>query len=243
MAEVAVVTGSTRGIGFETALALGLSGYTVVVTGRSEQAAVAAARLLGERGVDAHGHRLDVVSIESVQRLADVIARDHGRLDVLVNNAGVAAEWDAPGPSRYAHPESVRRTLETNVIGVFHTVEALLPLLRRSDSGRIVNVSSFMGSLTLQSRADPADMVVPAYQASKAALNSLTITLSKVLADTSIKVFSVDPGFAQTDFSPINRAQAPLTAAQGAEPVVEAAMLKIDAASGSFIGRDGVVPW
>ncbi|MFE3230182.1 SDR family NAD(P)-dependent oxidoreductase [Nocardia sp. NPDC059228] len=243
MAEVAVVTGSTRGIGFETALALGLSGYTVIVTGRSEEAAAAAARRLGEQGVDAKGQELDVASFESVQRLAAIIARDHGRLDVLVNNAGIAAEWDAPSSSHYAHPESVRRTLETNVIGVFHTVEALLPLLRRSDSGRIVNVSSFVGSLTLQAQADPADMVVPAYQASKAALNSLTITLSKVLADTNIRVFSVDPGFVQTDFSPINRAQAPLTAVQGAEPVVEAAMLKVDATSGSFIGRDGVVPW
>lgn len=243
MADIAVVTGSTRGIGFETALALGLAGCVVVVTGRSEQAAADAARRLGELGVEAHGHGLDVASFESVRRLADIIAREHGRLDVLVNNAGIAAEWDAPGPSRFAHPESVRRTLETNVIGVFHTVEALLPLLRRSGSGRIVNVSSFMGSLALQSRADPADMVVPAYQASKAALNSLTITLSKVLAETRITVLSVDPGFVQTDFSPINRAQAPLTAAQGAEPVVEAAMLKVDAASGSFIGRDGVVPW
>ncbi|MFE3262590.1 SDR family NAD(P)-dependent oxidoreductase, partial [Nocardia sp. NPDC059229] len=135
MADIAVVTGSTRGIGFETALALGLSGYTVVVTGRSEQAAADAARRLGERGVDAQGQELDVASFESVQRLADIIARDHGRLDVLVNNAGIAAEWDAPSRSQYAHPESVRRTLETNVIGVFHTVEGLLPLLRRSDSG------------------------------------------------------------------------------------------------------------
>lgn len=243
MADIAVVTGSNRGIGFETALALGLSGYTVVVTGRSEQAAAAAARQLRELGVDVQGHELDVTSFESVHRLADIIARDHGRLDVLVNNAGIAAEWDAPGPSRYAHPESVRRTLETNVIGVFHTVEALLPLLQRSDLGRIVNVSSFMGSLALQSQADPAEMVVPAYQASKAALNSLTITLSKVLAETNIRVFSVDPGFVQTDFSPINRAQAPLTAAQGAAPIVEAAMLKVDAASGSFISRDGMVAW
>ncbi|GAB2564809.1 SDR family NAD(P)-dependent oxidoreductase [Nocardia heshunensis] len=243
MAEIAVVTGSTRGIGYETALALGLAGYTVIVTGRSREAAEIAARGLGERGVDARGYELDVTSFESVQRLADVIARDHGRLDVLVNNAGIAAEWEAPGRSEFAHPESVRRTLDTNVIGVFHTVEGLLPLLRRSDSGRIVNVSSFVGSLTLQSQADPADMVIPAYQASKAALNSLTITLSKVLADTDIKVFSVDPGFVQTDFSPINRAQAPLTAAQGAEPIIEAALLKIDAASGSFVNRDGLVPW
>ncbi|MBF6132556.1 SDR family NAD(P)-dependent oxidoreductase [Nocardia otitidiscaviarum] len=243
MAEVAVVTGSTRGIGFETALGLGLAGCMVIVTGRSEQAAVAAARRLGERGVDAHGYHLEVTSTASVQRLADDIERDHGRLDVLVNNAGIAAEWDAPGPSRYVHPEAARRTVETNVIGVFHMVEAMLPLLRRGDSGRIVNVSSFMGSLALQSQADPAALVVPAYQASKAALNSLTITLSKVLADTGITVYSVDPGFVQTDFSPINRAQAPLTAAQGAEPVVAAAMRTIDAASGSFVSRDGVVPW
>ncbi|MFE3187516.1 SDR family NAD(P)-dependent oxidoreductase [Nocardia sp. NPDC059240] len=243
MAEIAVVTGSTRGIGYETALALGLSGYTVVVTGRSEEAAAVAAKQLGERGVDAHGHGLDVTSFASVQRLADTLAHGYGQLNVLVNNAGIAAEWAAPESVEYAHPESVRQTFETNVLGVFHTVEALLPLLRRSTPARIVNVSSFVGSLTLQSQADPSDMTVPAYQASKAALNSLTITLSKALANTDIKVFSVDPGFVQTDFSPINRTHAPLTAAQGAEPIVAAAMLKTDAPSGSFIGRDGAVPW
>lgn len=243
MADIAVVTGSTRGIGFETALALGSAGYTVIVTGRSRESATAAAGRLGDRGIDAQGYALDVTSFDSVQRLAGILAETHGRVDALVNNAGVAAEWEAPGPSLYAHPHAVRTTMETNVFGVFHTVEAMLPLVRRSEAGRIVNVSSFVGSLALQSRADPNDLVIPAYQASKAALNSLTITLSKVLADTGIKVFSIDPGFVQTDFSPINRAQAPLTAAQGAEPVVEAAMLDLDAPSGSFLGRDGVVPW
>ncbi|MBF6357013.1 SDR family NAD(P)-dependent oxidoreductase [Nocardia higoensis] len=243
MADIAVVTGSTRGIGFETALALGSAGYTVIVTGRSQEAATAAARRLGEHGIDARGYALDVTSFGSVQRLATILAETHGRVDVLVNNAGIAGEWDAPGPSVYAHPQAVRKTMETNVFGVFHTVEAMLPLLRRSESGRIVNVSSFVGSLTLQAQADPADLMVPVYQASKAALNSLTITLSKALADTSIKVFSIDPGFVQTDFSPINRAQAPLTAAQGAEPVVKAAMLDLDAPSGAFLGRDGALPW
>lgn len=240
--DIALVTGSTRGIGYETALALGRYGYKVIVTGRSTEGLAATAKNLREAGVIVEPEQLDVTSIDSVNRVANVVANRHGRLDVLVNNAGVAGEWNAPDAD-YVHPDAVRRTIDTNVVGAFYTIEAFLPLLRNSPGARIVNVSSFMGSLAVQTQSGPDDLIVPAYQASKAALNSITITLAKALAATPIAVFSVDPGFVKTDFSPINRAQAPLDAAQGAEPIVKAALGDVDAESGSFINRDGHHPW
>ncbi|MDY6995121.1 MAG: SDR family NAD(P)-dependent oxidoreductase [Actinomycetota bacterium] len=240
MGEIVLITGGSRGIGFETAAALGRSGATVIVTGRSARSVEPAAAALADEGIDIDSAILDVTSYPDVVRLAEAVRTRHGRLDVLVNNAGVAGEWTFPG-GEYVDPRAAQITLDTNVLGVLHMVEAFLPLLRRSAAGRIVNVSSYMGSLAIQAGAGADDLVVPAYQASKAALNSITLTLSKSLAGTAISVTSVDPGFVQTDFSPINRAQAPLTAAQGAEPVVRAAAG--GPASGSFIGRDGELPW
>lgn len=138
-----------------------------------------------------------------------------------------------------------QQTYATNVFGPVAVLEAFLPQLRRSPQGRIVNVSSTMGSLTDQTdpRSPYYDMIVPAYQSSKAALNSITIMLAKALADTSIKVSSVCPGFVQTDLTPINREQAPLTVTQAAKVVVSAATLPDDARSGTFIDSDGIVPW
>jgi len=123
--------------------------------------------------------------------------------------------------------------------------EAFLPLLRRSAMGRIVNVSTTMGSLNDQADPDSPyyQMIVPAYQASKAALNSVTISLAKKLADTDIKVTSVCPGFVQTDLTPVNRAQAPLTADQAATIIATAATLPSDAPSGRFIDQNGAVAW
>lgn len=241
MTDIVLITGGSRGIGFETALALGAQGATVIITGRSPDTVKTAADALAARGVNAEPEVVDVTVFDSVCRLADRVQNRHDRLDVLVNNAGVAGEWSFPAPNGLIDPRAARITLDTNVLGVLHMVEAFLPLLRNSADARIVNVSSFMGSLALQSAAAEEDLVVPAYQASKAALNSITITLSKALAGDGIRAVSVDPGFVQTDFSPINRAQAPLTAAQGAEPIVHAATGVF--APGSFVNRDGAMPW
>ncbi|MCF6391209.1 SDR family NAD(P)-dependent oxidoreductase [Mycobacterium sp. MBM] len=241
MTDIVLITGGSRGIGFETASALGILGATVVITGRSPDTVAAGAEALAARGVTVESEILDVTSLESVQQLLSRVQRRHDRLDVLINNAGIAGEWASPAPNGYVHPRAAHTTLATNVLGVLHMVEAFLPLLRASADGRIVNVSSFMGSLTLQSAAAPDDLVVPAYQASKAALNSITITLARALVGDGIRTVSVDPGFVQTDFSPVNRQQAPLSAAQGAEPIVRAATGLFT--SGTFINRDGNVPW
>ena len=138
-----------------------------------------------------------------------------------------------------------KATYATNVFGAVSVIEEFLPLLRESDAGRIVNVSSTMGSLTDQS--DPAspyyEVVVPAYQSSKTALNSVTVALAKLLKDTPIKVNSICPGFVQTDLTPISRDQAPLTADDASQVIADMASIDDDGPTGQFVARDGSVAW
>ena len=162
-----------------------------------------------------------------------------------MNNAGILPEATHDGDHDFMDSDVLLRTFETNVFGAVATIEAFLPMLRASRAGRIVNVSSTMGSLSDQS--DPASpyygTVVPAYQASKAALNSITIGLSKTLADTNIKVTSVCPGWVQTALAPGNRDQAPVPAEAACAVVVQAATLDEHAESGTFIDEQGPVAW
>lgn len=245
MSRTALVTGSTGGLGFAVASALGRAGHTVIVSGRTSGRVAAAVAELQASGIDAVGQRLDVSSFESARCAASELRTRYGRLDVLVNNAGVLPEATAAGDIEFVHPGAAAQTFYTNTIGPLYVIEAMLPLLRRSDAGRIVNVSSTFGSLSEQQ--DPMSqyfsMIVPAYQASKAALNSITIGLSKMLADSPIKVTSVCPGYVQTDLTPGNKSQAPLTADEAAEVVVRAALLPANAVSGTFVDAGGPVPW
>lgn len=241
MSSVALVTGSTRGIGRATAVELARRGHHVVVAGRNPAAAACVAEDIRADGGSAESLELDVTSSASVEVAAKELQARHGRIDILVNNAGVLPEIAAGGEPEVVGREALVQTFDTNVIGVAVVLEAFLPLVRASDAGRIVNVSSRMGSLTdqLDSASPYYGLVLPAYQASKAAVNSLTIGLSKRLADTDIRVVSVCPGFVQTDLTSISRDQAPLTAEQAAQTVVAA----LDAPSGTFVDADGVVPW
>lgn len=244
MSRVAVVTGATRGIGAASAAALGHNGFTVVITGRSQPDVDAAAHRLTKEGIQARGVVLDVTSPENAVAAAQQIGEEFGHIDVLVNNAGALPEATSQG-AEVADPAVVASTFATNILGPFNVVEAFLPLLRKSEAARIVNVSTRMGSLAEQ--GDPSSayysMVVPAYQASKAALNSFTISLSKALADTPIVVTSVCPGFVRTDLTPVNRDQAPTTPEQAAQVVVTAATLPTGATSGTFIDADGPIRW
>lgn len=244
MSRVAVVTGATRGIGAATAAALGHHGFTVVVTGRSQQDVDSAAHQLNSEGIQVRGVVLDVTSPENAATAAQQIGDEFGHVDVLVNNAGALPEGTSPG-AEVADPAVAASTFATNVLGPFNVVEPFLPLLRKSEAGRIVNISTRMGSLAEQ--ADPTSayysMIVPAYQASKAALNSLTISLSKALADTQILVTSVCPGFVQTDLTPVNRDHAPTTPEEAAQVVLTAATLPAGAPSGTFVDADGPIRW
>jgi NAD(P)-dependent dehydrogenase (short-subunit alcohol dehydrogenase family) len=246
MTKVALVTGANRGLGLEIARQLGQAGVRALVAARDPQKGEQAAAELVAEGLDADTVVLDVESAGSVEAAAAQVTKDHGRLDILVNNAGILPEATAGDATRPLDLALFRTTFETNVFGAVAVTQGFLPLLRRSPAGRIVNISSTMGSLADQ--GDPTSpyygIVVPAYQASKAALNGLTVALAKSLADTPIKVNSVCPGWVQTDLGgPDNRAAAPLRADEAARIAVTMACLPDDGPSGRFVDRNGPVPW
>ncbi len=243
---VALVTGANRGLGLATARLLGKAGATVLLGARNTAKAELAAAELRDEGIECWPLTLDVVSPSSVAEAAERVEREYGRLDVLVNNAGILPEATTPDAGQPLDLELFRATFDTNVFGAAAVSQAFLPLLRASVAGRIVNVSSRMGSLNDQ--LDPsspyAPMVLPAYQSSKAALNGLTVALAKSLGDTGIKVNSVCPGWVQTDLGgPDNRAAAPTPAIEAARTVVEMALIPADGPTGTFVDLDGPIPW
>ncbi|WP_436701968.1 SDR family NAD(P)-dependent oxidoreductase [Nocardioides sp. BYT-33-1] len=244
--RVALVTGGNRGLGLATARRLGQEGVTVVIGARDGDRARAAVAGLRADGVWASAVPLDVDDEASTRAAAERIRREHGRLDILVNNAGILPEATATQAVGPLDPDLFWRTFRTNVLGAVGVTAAVLPLLLASERGRVVNVSSRMGSLADQ--LDPASpyhaLVVPAYQSSKAALNGLTIALAKRLADTRVKVNSVCPGWVQTDLGGAeNRAAAPTPAEEAADVVVRAALLDDSGPSGRFFDAEGPVPW
>ncbi|TDD70110.1 SDR family oxidoreductase [Actinomadura darangshiensis] len=243
--RIALITGANKGIGLETARILGRDGMTVLVGARSADLGEKAADALAEEGIDARFVHLDVTDAASIQAAAERIGDEHGRLDILINNAGITPTdasdpATSPPPSRVA-PDLVRTAFETNVVGVVAVTNAMLPLLRRSPAGRIVNVSSNLGSLT--QATGPSGAARPnllPYNTSKTALNALTVAYAKELAGTPIKVNSVAPGFCATD---LNGHTGSRTPAQGAAVIAGAAVLGDDGPTGSYIAEDGRVPW
>jgi NAD(P)-dependent dehydrogenase (short-subunit alcohol dehydrogenase family) len=244
---IAFITGANKGIGYATAAALGRAGLRVVIGARDRAKGEAAAAALREQGADAVALEIDVADDASVRAAAEALRGEHGRVDVLINNAGVLPE--AAAAHRVTGPMDVaifRETFATNLFGVVATTQAFLPLLLAAPSGRIVNVSSTVGSLADQS--DPASpyhgLVVPAYQASKAALNSITIGLSKSLTDSKVKVNAVCPGWVQTDLGgPQNKAAAPTSPEDAARVVVGLALIADDGPTGGFFDAQGPVRW
>jgi NAD(P)-dependent dehydrogenase (short-subunit alcohol dehydrogenase family) len=238
--------GANKGIGFETARILGRDGRTVLLGARSAERGERAAATLKAEGIDARSVRLDVTDADTVEAAAELIDAEFGRLDILVNNAAITTT-DARDrgrscpPSRTA-PDLVRTAFETNVFGVVAVTNAMLPLLRRSPAGRIVNVSSGLGSLTMHS--DPSSSVhgvnLLPYNASKSALNAVTVAYAKELAGTSITVNAATPGFYATD---LNDHTGDLTAVQGASVIAGVAVLGGDGPTGAFLAEDGVLPW
>ena len=239
---VALVTGANKGIGYEIARQLGKDhGMTVLLGARDEARGREAADRLRADGVDARPLRIDVTDPASVDAAARQIERDFGgRLDVLVNNAGVALESVPPSQTNLAN---FKATYETNVFGPFVVTQTMLPLLKTSAAGRVVNVSSGLGSLAQNSDPDWAYAAVKllAYNSSKAALNMQTVLFAAELArDTPIKVNSADPGYTATD---LNGHQGTRTVAQGAKEAVRLATLPADGPTGGYFDEDGPVPW
>jgi NAD(P)-dependent dehydrogenase (short-subunit alcohol dehydrogenase family) len=237
--RVALVTGANKGIGLEIARQLAREGITVFLGARDESRGRAAAEKLRAEGLDARSLRLDVADDASVTAAALAVENDVGRLDILVNNAGIAID---DGPASRVSIEVLRRTYETNVFGVVRVTQAMLPLLRRSDAGRIVNLSSGLGSLARNS--DPswpyASVKYLAYNTSKTAVNAITIQFAHELRGTPIKVNAADPGYVATD---MNQHQGVRSVEQGAATPVRLALLPRDGPTGGYFNDDGVVPW
>jgi NAD(P)-dependent dehydrogenase (short-subunit alcohol dehydrogenase family) len=235
-AQIALITGANKGIGFETARQLGSRGMTVLVGARDEERGRAAERTLRDEGTDARFVQLDVTDAKSIQQAAEWIDAEYGRLDVLVNNAGTATVARRGSLPSGTSLDDMRAVYEINVFGVVAVTNAMLPLLRRAPAARIVNVSSEVGSISAQS--DPASPLaqMPAsaiYPSSKAALDMLTAMYAKELRDTPVKVNAANPGWTATDF---NDHRGFRSAAEGAEPSVYLATLPADGPSGILWG-------
>lgn len=245
-APVALITGGNRGLGLATARILGQAGVTVIIAARDEERSQASVLALRGDDIDASAIQVDVNDPASIAAAVDRVTSEHGRLDILVNNAGILPEATTPDADQPLDLDLFTRTLTTNVLGAVAVTQAFLALLTASDAGRIVNVSSTMGSLSDQVNPESPyfGMVVPAYQTSKAALNGLTVALSKALAGSAIKVNSVCPGWVQTDLGgPDNRAAAPTTAEEAAQVIAEAALLDSSGPSGTFFDAAGQISW
>ncbi|MGW2719960.1 SDR family oxidoreductase [Streptomyces sp. NPDC001492] len=236
---IALITGANKGIGYEIAAGLGARGWSVGVGARDEQRRKDAVAKLRAAGVDAFGVPLDVTDAGSVAAAVQLIEERAGRLDVLVNNAGVAGGW--PEEPTTIDLETVRRLLETNVLGVIRVTNAMLPLLLRSAHPRIVNQSSHVGSLTLQTTPG-VDLggISGAYAPTKTYLNAVTIQYAKELSGTKVLINNACPGYVATDLNGFSGTQTP---EQGAAIAIRLATLSDDGPTGQLFDDSGVVPW
>jgi NAD(P)-dependent dehydrogenase (short-subunit alcohol dehydrogenase family) len=238
--KTALVTGANKGIGFEIARGLSKQGMRVLLGCRSRENGEAAIKALAAEGRSATGLVLDVTQADTIAEAAREIASTYGRLDVLVNNAGISAEGRLP-PSK-TDLNRVRQVYDTNVFGVIAMTQAMLPLLLRSPSGRIVNVSSSLGSLGLTSDPDHpySKFNLLGYNSSKSALNAITVQFANELRETPVKVNSVCPGYVATD---LNGRTGPRTPEQGARIAIQMAMIDSDGPTGGFFNEDGRIVW
>jgi len=237
--RIALITGANKGIGLEVARQLGKAGYRILLGARDKARGVEAARTLQNEGIDVRYVAIDLSDNASLKATATDIEANEGHIDVLVNNAGIAVQGDGlPGVTDL---DVVRQTFETNFFGTIAVTQALLPLVKKSASGRIVNVSSGLGSLTLN--ADPdwdyAAVKITGYNSSKAALNMFTVLLAAELKDLGIKVNAVNPGYTATD---LNGHSGHQTIEEGAAETVRIALLP-DSPTGGFTSTEGVDPW
>jgi len=244
---VTLVTGANKGIGLQIAKDLTARGLTVLVGTRNIEHGEAAAKSVG---ADARALALDVTDQASIAAAAERIRNEFGRLDVLVNNAGIS-HAGKPGRSLQEVAQSgrmsavslneVRAVFEANVFGVIAVTQAMLPLLRKAPAGRIVNVSSTSGSLTRNSdSANPHRKMFGTYSSSKTALNAITLAFAADLESTGIKVNAACPGFTATD---LNNFQGTRTVQQAAREPVRLALLDANGPTGTFSNEDGPVPW
>ncbi|GAB3153655.1 SDR family NAD(P)-dependent oxidoreductase [Micromonospora sonneratiae] len=233
----ALVTGANKGLGRETVRRLAGLGWRVFLTARDTTRGTAAAAELAAAGLDVSFVPLDVTSEESVTDAAELVRASVGRLDVLVNNAGIGGADDTPDRTR---PEDLQEVFEVNVYGPVRVTRVFLPLLRAAESPRIVMVSSGMGSVATVTHPELGALVSPslAYPASKAALNMITTQYARALPD--IKINAVDPGYTATDLTDHKGFQ---TVTDGTDAIVRLASVGSDGPTGGFFDRTGPAPW
>jgi len=241
--KVAFITGANRGIGFETAKGLGELGITVVIGSRDLKKGQTAASELQAKGIQAEAIAYDADSATSASAAYDYLNAKYGKLDILVNNAGILVEPLVGGNnSSTVTTEVLKKTFQTNLFAVIELTQALLPLIKKSPAGRIVNLSSILASLTLHSMPnspiDPAKAF--AYNASKTALNAYTVHLAHELKETAIKVNSAHPGWVKTE---LGGEHAPMEVAESGKTSVELATLDANGANGGFFHVGEALPW
>lgn len=241
--KVALITGANKGIGFETARQLGQKGITVLLGARDLVKGQKAADALIKEGIDAYAVKLEVTSPKDITAVKDFIEKKYGKLDILVNNAGVAQGEELFANDTLAVSQQVlKSTFDTNFFAVVDVTQQLLPLLEKSEAGRIVNLSSILGSL-----AEHSDVNSPiagakelAYNASKTALNQFTVHLAAALKNKNIKVNSAHPGWVKTD---MGTDAAPMNVEDGAKTSVTLATLDEQGPNGRFIHAGQELPW
>lgn len=238
--RIALVTGANKGLGFEISRKLAKQEITVLIGARDEAKGAEAAKKLQAEGLDVQSIKLDVTDISSIATAAKTVEEKFGKLDILVNNAGILGD-------REQRPSSVpialvKEIFETNYFGVISVSQAFLPLLHKSSAGRIVNMSSGLGSLTQNSDIHHSlyDTKLLGYNSSKTALNAFTVILAYELKGTPIKVNSADPDWVQTDMGTTN---APGTVEEGADTPVWLATLPEDGPTGGFFNSRKPLPW
>jgi len=243
--KIALITGANRGIGFETARQLGQQGIKVLLGARNEENGKEAAETLKNEGLDVEFILLDVDNAETHETAAKNIEEKFGKLDILVNNAGVFLSEFADGgamiPASQTSQDVFRKTFDTNFFNTIAVTQRFIPLIKKSDAGRIVFLSSGLGSLNLHS--DPNSPIynykVPAYNISKTALNGYAVHLAYELKDTPIKVNAAHPGSVVTDMN----ANGEISVEEGAKTSVSLATLPADGYTGKFIYLGEELPW
>ena len=237
--KVVLITGANKGIGFEVARQIGKAGWTVLAAARNEELGTKAAATLQAEGLDVRFIHLDVSSPESARAAAATVQKQFGRLDLLINNAGIAPAGDGL-PSKVSL-EALTTVMQTNFVGAVAVTQAMLPLLRQAGKAQVINVSSGLGSVSLHN--DPtwafAPVKVLAYCASKAAMNMFTVQLAYEFRDGSIAVNSVNPGYTATD---LNGHSGPQSIEEGAAEIVRVALLE-SPVSAKFLETGGELTW
>jgi len=241
MSKIALITGGNKGIGFETARQLAQKDIHVIVAARDRAKGEDAAKKLQAEGLAAEALLLDVTHAASIEAAVKDVAHKHGHLDILINNAGVML--DKPELKASGQPmETWRQTFETNVFGLIAVTQGFLPLLRKSTAGRIVNLSSILGSMTYHSTPGSPiyGYAVTSYNVSKSAVNAWTAQLAYELKDSMVKVNAAHPGHVKTD---MGGDAAPMEITDGAKTSVRLALLPADGPNGGFFHLGESLPW